>query len=148
MLSKLGSYKRMLSLCFSILTYLFLSLSSTAQIKSFVDSNAVKTFSGQLSKDSIEYLDIYLMSSFDDSVVISIGQRNIFNRFCKTDFSLGQAGSATTLMPKDREMVTIYCVNEKIKQMIRLRRGYAYLYIWKMSDKFQFEFTNKIRWLE
>ena len=134
--------------CFTILTYLFLSLSATAQIKSLVDSNAVKTLSGQPSKDSIKYLDIYLMSSFDDSIVISIGQKNIFNRFCKTDFSLGQATSATTLMPEDGQMITIYCFNEKIEQTVKSKKGYAYLYVWKTSDRFQFEFTNKIKWLE
>jgi hypothetical protein len=148
MLNNHKTYKRVLSLCFSILAYLFLSLSAKAQIKLLVDSNAVKTFSGQQSKDGIEYVDIYLMSSFDDSVIISIEQRNIFNKSCKTDHVLGQAASVTTLIPKDGDVLTIYCFNEKLKQAILFKRGYACLYVWKISGKFQFEFTNKIRWLE
>lgn len=133
---------------FAILTFLLLSMSATAQIKSLADSNAVKTFSGQPAKDSIMYLEICLMSSFDDSIVVSIEQRNILNRFCKTDFSLGQAASATTLMPEEGQLITIYCFNEKIKQTIKFIKGYAYLYVWKTSNRFQVEFTNKLKWLE
>ena len=148
MLNYLRSRKRILMPVIGIFICLFLSLASTAQNKSLADSNAIITFTGQPLKDSLEFLDIFLLSSFDDSVVVSIGTRKIFNKFCKTDLSLGQAGSITVSMPEEGQMIMIYCVNENLKQTIDFKKGYAYIYVWKESSMFRFEFTNKTRMLE
>lgn len=119
-----------------------------AQSNLDVHLDAINDFVGEHPKDKVENLEIFLMSSFDDSVIISIGKRNAFNRFCKTDEILGQAASVMIKITENEEGLTIYCCFEKLKQTIRLKKGYGYLYVWKNSGKFQFEFTNKIKWLE
>jgi len=88
---------------------------------------------------------IYFTSGFSDSLVVKNGKEIILNKKVET---VDQLGFADAIVVEKNKSVEIKVVNYKRKKIAISKqiKNFKFIYIKKWQNKFEIEYSNKVKW--